>query len=540
MRTVLACTMALALVVPICAQKKPAPPPVKARYRIAGTVVNEIGGQVLAQATVSIEPVENPDEARQTTTDEDGHFSFDNVSPGKYSMSAQRRGFAQQSYQQHEFYSTAVVVGAGLVSENLVFQLRPDASISGTVTDDQSEPVRSGRAMLFQNSLQNGAQGVRLLNQVPLDDGGRYRFDHLEPGKYYVAVLARPWFAQYLVTSRDLNGQAVQQPASNSDLDVSYPLTYYPAATDSGGAAVIALAPGDRTTADIVLTAVPSVHARVVNFGDSGNVSLFQTTFDGTKVPVFADSNEINPGVIELSGIAPGRFVLTVQGFGRSSYGREDRTVDLAGGEQIDAAERYPSTASITGTVHLENGKPPSQVFLRFRNLATGESFGAPVSEKGEFQLAHDIEKGGSYELGLFHEGSLAVKTVSATGAKVQGHTVTFTGGGAVKLNVTVTEALAKITGIVLRDGKPLSQSMVLLVPEDPANNQILIRRDQSDSDGTFTLASVVPGRYTALAIQKGWDLEWSNAAVLQPYMKAGVALQIDTPRTFQIKLTAQ
>lgn len=539
MRIVLAWMMGLAFVLPISAQKKTPPPPVKARYRIAGTVVNEIGGQVLAQATVSIEPVENPDEARQATTDEDGHFSFDNVPPGKYSMSAQRRGFAQQSYQQHEFYSTAVVVGPGLVSENLIFQLRPDAAISGSVTDDQSEPVRSGRAMLFQNSLQNGAQGVRLLNQVPLDDGGRYRFDHLEPGRYYVAVLARPWFAQYLVTSQDVNGQTTQQPISNSDLDVSYPLTYYPAATDAGGAAVIALAPGDRATADIVLTAVPSVHARVVNFGDLGNVSLFQTTFDGAKVPVFADSNEIN-GAIELSGVAPGRFVLTVQGFGRSSYGREDRTVDLAGGEQIDAAQRFPSTTSITGTAHLENGKPPSQVFLRFRNLATGESFGAPVSEKGEFQLAHDIEKAGSYELGLFNEGGLAVRTISATGAKVQGHTVTFTGGGAVKLNVTVTEALAKITGIVLRNGKPQSQAMVLLVPEDPANNQILVRRDQSDSDGTFTLASVVPGRYTAVAIQKGWDLEWSNAAVLQPYMKAGVALQIDTPRTYQIKLNSQ
>ena len=32
-----------------------------------------------------------------------------------------------------------------------------------------------------------------------------------------------------------------------------------------------------------------------------------------------------------------------------------------------------------------------------------------------------------------------------------------------------------------------------------------LIRRDQSDSDGSFALRDVVPGQYTVVAIQDGW-----------------------------------
>ena len=38
-------------------------------------------------------------------------------------------------------------------------------------------------------------------------------------------------------------------------------------------------------------------------------------------------------------------------------------------------------------------------------------------------------------------------------------------------------------------DGKPLAGAMILLVPEDAEMNLPKFRRDQSDSDGTFTAA---------------------------------------------------
>ena len=68
---------------------------------------------------------------------------------------------------------------------------------------------------------------------------------------------------------------------------------------------------------------------------------------------------------------------------------------------------------------------------------------------------------------------------------------------------------------------------MVLLAPEDPKNNEILFRRDQSDSDGTFDLANVFPGRYRLLAIENGWELEWANPAVLQAFLAKSVPLEM-------------
>jgi hypothetical protein len=38
-----------------------------------------------------------------------------------------------------------------------------------------------------------------------------------------------------------------------------------------------------------------------------------------------------------------------------------------------------------------------------------------------------------------------------------------------------------------------------------------LFRRDQSDLDGTFSLHGVIPGTYTVVAIDNGWDLDWCD-----------------------------
>jgi hypothetical protein len=54
-----------------------------------------------------------------------------------------------------------------------------------------------------------------------------------------------------------------------------------------------------------------------------------------------------------------------------------------------------------------------------------------------------------------------------------------------------------------------------------------LFRRDQSDLDGTFTLHDVVPGFYTLIAIENGWDLDWSQPSVISVYLKRGRKIQI-------------
>ena len=68
----------------------------------------------------------------------------------------------------------------------------------------------------------------------------------------------------------------------------------------------------------------------------------------------------------------------------------------------------------------------------------------------------------------------------------------------------------------------------------------MLFRRDQSDSDGTFTLREILPGRYTVVAIERGWELDWQDPAVLKPYLARGEVLDVVANKTYKLSLTLQ
>ena len=81
---------------------------------------------------------------------------------------------------------------------------------------------------------------------------------------------------------------------------------------------------------------------------------------------------------------------------------------------------------------------------------------------------------------------------------------------------------------------------MVVLIPHDPENHGPLFRRDQSDSNGTFTLGSVVPGKYTVLAIENGWDLEWTKLDVVRPYLDQGESIRVEANGKYNVKVKVQ
>ena len=79
-----------------------------------------------------------------------------------------------------------------------------------------------------------------------------------------------------------------------------------------------------------------------------------------------------------------------------------------------------------------------------------------------------------------------------------------------------------------------------MLVPDNPALQSSRIRRDQSDSDGSFTLRQVLPGTYTLLALRNGWDVEWGNPETLKLYLAGGEKITVTTNQVANVKITAQ
>ena len=532
----------------------------QSNFRISGTVVDALSGNPVNDVTVSIAPAKPPATPQTVTVESGGRFLFEHVLPGKYQLIARRKGAVQQLYQQHEGFSTAIVAGEGLDSENILFALTPEASISGQITDQMGEAVRHAQVILFRQDTAAGKLSIRMQRQHRTDDEGRYRFPHLAPGTYFVAVTAQVWFKQFIqrfgnssfssgglvrLSRGNLTGSP-QPPQIDPALDVIYPLTFFPNTTDSLGAAPFILHAGDHSTADITLSPVPDVHV-LIHTGPGNSdpsqfpqVQVMQPVFEGFEAHVPVEVTRVRPEIVEVSGLPSSRVTMRVQFPGAKESVAVSQDIQAA-----DGAEFYlsgsPRAAAVGGLVQWEGSKDlPQPPQIQLRNLSTGERYGAAASVDGKFEFEGDHFQAGKYDLLVFGEAGYSVRSLTATGAKITGRTVIISSGQDVRLTIRLSQGVSQIEGIALRDGKPVAGAMIVLVPHDPENNLQLFRRDQSDSDGTFTLPSVGLGECTVIAIADGWNLEWSNPAVLAKYLPGGQKLQIESDHKYKIELQVQ
>ena len=546
----LLCVLAFAL--PLTAQVNSAPANSAGNsaqaFRISGVVVNANTREPVNQAEVQIANVEKLQTVQNFTTNTDGRFHFENLARGKYVLVANAPGFSRQNFNEHFQYSTAIAIGPDLQSENLVFQLRPDAFVVGVVTDEAGEAIRNAQVMLFRQGTETGEQEIIQVAQNSTNDLGRFLFGHLVPGTYFVAVAAQPWYVQvpqprYKIIL-DSDGKRRYEPMDSqqrerSPLDVAYPLTYYSGVTDSSEATPIALKPGDRAEADVSLSPVPAVHLRIPVGDNQGRVgaNLSQNVFGRYPLPVPGYTYNPGTGELEVNGVAPGNYSVTVNTFGKEQHS-STQEIDLTENAKMDSWQGTPPT-TINGVVSLD-GQSATHGYVQIYSRVTRGNYGTQLSSKGEFKITADDLKPGTYDVFVFGVPRAVVTGLLASGADVAGKTITLKKGTPVQMAIAMSSALGQIDGVAQLKDKPKGGAMVVLVPDDPEVNASLFRRDQSDSDGTFTLRDVVPGKYTVLAIANGWDLEWDKASVLKPYMTLGQKLEVGPKGKYQVKVPIQ
>jgi len=519
-------------------------------YPVSGAVLDSVTGQPLPGIVVSLTSDKGGSPLRASTSN-NGQFSFPAVASGKYILSGRGQGYRPQGLNQHDSYFTGIAVGANLDSTNIIFRMEPDASIRGQVIDDQNEPVRNATAQLFRIDEVDGIRRPQSVTNAGTDDQGRYHFAHLGPGTYYVAISARPWYAQNAPQSARQSqlkvdaDTATRVQQESAELDVAYPLTFYPDATDSSQGSAITLRAGERFTADIVLRAVPAVHLKIDGEKpQAGSVpNITQRVFDNLLIPVFSSQGfGFGQRTFEFSGLAPGRYAIEFPGNSESAGGKAGwfRDVDLYGDMEISAGDS-PAMATITGLVTYEGSADVREsAYFELRNQETGDSWTSKVSEKGLFGLKDNELRPGTYQAVFYGGGDWIITRMVAQNAKVQGTEITVAPGASVRVVCTATRVSGNVTGTVLQGDKPSSGAMVLLVPDDSLHDKQRYRRDESDSDGTFTLRQVVPGHYTAVAIQDGWNLNWGDSDVLKPYLAKGEKITVTSDKSAPIKLQVQ
>jgi 5-hydroxyisourate hydrolase-like protein (transthyretin family) len=489
-------------------------------YRIAGTVVSSKSGSPLARTRVQIMDTSNRQRVRSLVTSDNGRFEF-HVVAGKFALQGSKRGYINAGYNQHEQFSTAIVTGADFDTERLVLRLSPVALLGGRVLDEAGEPVRGAAVQIFRENHASGISRIVPVRNVATDDQGAYEATPLDAGTYFVSVRATPWYAVRPVTGR---GPSSVDPF----LDVAYPITYYGDTTDADEATPIPLRGGDHLEVDIHLTPAPALHLifHTDENAESVQPPLLQApAFEGLEQIAVQGLQRISPGVYEVNGVAAGKYLVRMHD---SAGGlKAAAEMDLSNGQELDSTSAR-SASTIKAAVQVRGAANlPEELHVALRNSKGRLVAWEPVNPKGEVEF-HDATPG-KYEVLAGTPGkAYSVVGIGSQAGKTRGHSLNVPAGATLIISLSLVEGRVNIEGFAKRAGKPASGAMIVLVPKDAEANHELFRRDQSDLDGSFTLQSVVPGSYTLIAIDDGWDLDWAKPTVLAPYLKHGQSIEVD------------
>ena len=515
----------------ICPAQKPVPP-VAGEYTIAGRVINAATGEPVRRATVAALAEQDSQMVRSVETDADGRFKLDHMPAAKYPLSASRRGYRTAFYDEHDEYNSAIVTGPGQDTTHLEFRLIPGAVLRGVVTDDGGDPVENASVLLFKldtgSGHSSGKGAIKQADGTMTDDTGAYEFSNLAAGEYYVAVVTQPWYAMHPMAGRNAGNE-------DSPLDVAYPVTFFDSTSDEASASPVSLEAGTRQQADISLHAVPALRLQVAVARKASGIAQpeLRTMVFGAQVSAESAGgfDPMHTGLAEFNGIAPGHYELKQGDPPRISE------IDADSSQAVDPNAGAPAV-TITGTLRSTSTPVPENVSVLLTPAPGSNQPPMQINaHKGGFRF--DAVPAGTWALSAFaQEGSLPVVAVSAGGALIPGNEITVK-DRSVSAVAVVSPSLVRVQGFARADGKGVSGVMIVLVPRQRSAYHALVRRDQSDSDGSFNLRDVPAGQYTVVALRDGWKLDWTDRETIARYLPQGVSVTVSDQPGGVISLTA-
>jgi hypothetical protein len=547
------------------------------RYGITGVVISSVDGNPVQHCHLTPMLVgrgggfgnrQFPAPGSSFDCDSQGHFTVTVPSAGSWHLTASARGFVSQAFDEHQqIYSSAIVLTAEAPTKDIEFRISPEASIVGVVLDEAGEPVRNAQLALqsVPRPSPGGPQPAgNMRGGARTDDRGIYELPNLSPGEYRLSVRAQPWYA---ANTQGMIGNNNEASSLDPSLDFAYPATWFPGMSDPALAETIVLHAGDTRQADFHMVPVASIHMRIalpprVNNGSPGMQAfpVIQQISSGAG-PGFVQTStryDQQQNQIDIGGLTPGTY-----------------QVRLAGPNQDGRVALVEVNANSTRTLDLSApSRDMARITLRFDGVADsdsnsrGDRNGVQVTlidtdtHRGNFSSSGNEGGGpnpgrrdqrdpavdrtmevppGRYEVVLQGRPNIFLTGLTAKGAEVAGRYVTV-GAGESTLTVHVASGRASLSGVATLDGKPSVGAMVLLVPitiED-RNSITMLRQDQTNTDGSFDIANVIPGQYILVAIDHGWQINWGDPSTLRRYLMQGVPVDLRSSAIMKQNVTAQ
>jgi hypothetical protein len=396
-----------------------------------------------------------------------------------------------------------------------------------------------------------------------------YELANLSPGDYRLSVHAQPWYA---ANSQPMRTSDSDTPSLDPSLDFAYPVTWFPGVSDPAAAETIVLHAGDTRQADFHMVPVASIHMRILlpprvsngpNTPPVPAFPLIQQLSSGAG-PGFVQTStryDQQQGLIDVGGLTPGTYQVRLAGPNQEGHSavvevsaNSTRTLDLS----APASDMARIKLRFDGVADVDSGsgsRPERNGGLQVMLIGTDARRGSFFSNNGEGNGPNLVRREqrdpnaervlevppGRYEVVLQGRPNFFLTGLAAKGAETAGRYVTV-GAGDSTLTVHVASGRATLSGIATLDGKPCVGAMVLLVPitiEDP-NSIAILRQDQTNTDGSYDLANVLPGQYILVAIDHGWQINWGDPSTLRRYLMQGAPVDLKASALVKQNIAAQ
>jgi Carboxypeptidase regulatory-like domain len=311
---------------------------------IAGTVVSSDAGRSVRRAQVNIS---GGGMGRTVLTDDRGNFSFDQLPPGDFTLSASKGGYLDTTYGQTQPGNgrpgTTIHLIAGQRVERLSMPLARGGVITGTVRDESGEPAYATQVRAFKYSMRSGERTLQQVGNATTDDRGVYRIPLLQSGDYIVmatprdegpaaavvemmkkveeaAVAAQRTGATATIEDAKIALSRMSAAAASTPTDPApaYAPVYYPGTTRPSNATSVAVTIGEeRNNVDVQLQLVPTAAISGTLIGPDGTVPPgAQVLLADTEALPGMPVRTVRPGAdgkFSFNGIAPGQYIVSAR-----------------------------------------------------------------------------------------------------------------------------------------------------------------------------------------------------------------------------------
>lgn len=500
---------------------------------VEGLVVKSTTGEPAKKVTVTLSPYMGGGETPQQSAiaDTNGRFLFQEIKPGKYLLQAGGNGYPYQIYGQEirgRHFKT-VTVEPGQHEKDIVFKLAPGAVITGTVYDEDGDPVlgASVEALLAGAASRGRAPAGRAQS----DDRGVYRIFGLEAGRYFLMV--NP-------PNHDAGPSGACSP------------TYYPGTTDPSQASRLEARPGDEISPmNLNISKAPCqvVRGRVVSAG-SGRIRDAQVSL------MVRDRENAAPGREYGTQVEDERGDFVFQSVPQGSYlayaNINDGKRNLMGSAPVDVMNGDVDSLVVTlkppfdlrGRVRTESDTPLNFTLMRiWLQPSDNQMFGgggAEMKSDGTFVIhniydaSYRIQVGGYPEEFYLKSARIGNVDLLAPGDALAG----YQPGSS--LEVVLSPNGGTVSGTVQRDSHPVPGALVVLVPDPPnPNRDDLVRMKTADDLGQFALAGLPPGDFKIFAWDSGVEVNPQDPDFLKPYEDRGQTVRVEEKGSQTVQLEA-